>query len=96
MNEMHDRYASSGLRVVALNVDKHSSDADAFLRQHPARFLVCFDSTGETPQRYAVKAMPTSLLIDPTGRVVWVHTGFRNEHREELEQKIKTALKGAA
>ncbi len=96
MNEMHDRYTAQGLRVVAVNVDKQASDAEAFLRQTPARFTVVFDNTGQTPKAYGIKVMPTSMLLNPQGQIVWVHTGFRLEDKSELERKIKAALKGSA
>lgn len=96
MNEMHDRYTAQGLRVVAVNVDKQASDAEVFLRQTPARFTVVFDNTGQTPKAYGIKTMPTSMLLNPQGQIVWVHSGFRLDDRSELEQKIKAALKGSA
>jgi len=33
--------------------------------------------------------MPTSYLINPQGKLVYIHTGFRNEDRELLESKFK-------
>jgi len=36
--------------------------------------------------------MPTSMLIGPDGKVLMVHNGFKNEHRNELERQIKLAL----
>lgn len=96
MNDMHERYAAQGLRILAVNVDKHTSDAEAFLRQTPARFTVLFDNTGQTPKAYGIKTMPTSMLIHPQGQVAWVHAGFKLDDRPVLEQKIKTALKGGA
>lgn len=96
MNEMHDRYTAQGLRVVAVNVDKQVSDAEAFLRQTPARFTVVFDNTGQTPKAYGIKTMPTSMLLNPQGQIAWVHTGFKLDDQLALEQKIKAALKGGA
>lgn len=92
MNEMQTRYGDQGLRVVAINVDQKAGDARAFLAQNPARFEVAFDSTGVTPKNYAIKGMPTSVLIGADGKVISVHGGFRNEQRTELENHIKTAL----
>ena len=92
MNEMHARYAAKGLRMVAVNVDQKTDDAKAFLKDNPAAFDVAFDQTGKTPRSYAVKGMPTSVLIGPDGKVLLVHSGFRDENRSELEHQIKLAL----
>lgn len=92
MNEMQARYGARGLRVLAVNVDRKEADASAFLARHPARFNVVYDSAGQTPRAYAIRAMPTSLLIDPNGRVILIHSGFREDQADALEARIKAAL----
>lgn len=92
MNDMHSRYAAKGLRVVGINVDQKTDDAKAFLKDNPASFDVAFDQAGKTPRTYAIKGMPTSVLIGPDGKVLSVHSGFKDEQRDELERQIKQAL----
>ena len=92
MNAMHDKYGGSGLAIMAVNVDKKRADADKFLAQLPARFPLAFDPEGATPAAYAIKAMPTSVLIGRDGRVVAVHNGFRNEERDAHESKIASSV----
>jgi thiol-disulfide isomerase/thioredoxin len=94
MNEMQARYGGQGLRIVGINVDTHEKDARDFLTETPATFTVAFDSTGATPRSYRIKGMPTSLLIDADGKVVFEHSGFRVADKAELEQRIQAALKG--
>lgn len=93
MNDMHTRYAAQGLRVVAINVDQKADDAQAFLRKTPAHFDLAFDPKGQTPKAYAIKAMPTSVLIGPDGKVLSVHSGFKDADRSVLEQQIRQALR---
>ena len=92
MNDMQTRYGAKGLRVVGINVDQKTDDAKAFLKDTPASFDVAFDQGGKTPKTYAIKGMPTSVLIGPDGRVLSIHSGFKDEQRPELEQQIKHAL----
>ena len=92
MNDMQTRYASKGLRVVGINVDQKPDEASAFLKDNPASFDVAFDPSGKTPKTYAIKGMPTSILIGPDGKVLSVHSGFKDEQRGELEAQIKKAL----
>jgi thiol-disulfide isomerase/thioredoxin len=92
MNEMQSRYSGKGLQVVAINLDQKAADATAFLGSTPARFDVAFDPSGATPKQYAIKGMPTSVLIGPDGRVIQTHSGFKDEQRAELEAQIKQAL----
>lgn len=92
MNAMHDKYAANGLVVVGINVDQRKPDAEKFLAQVPAKFAIAFDTPGDSPKAYGIRAMPSSVLIDAHGRVVAVHAGFRDEDREQLEAKIRAAL----
>jgi thiol-disulfide isomerase/thioredoxin len=92
MNDMNARYGSKGLRMVAINVDQKADDAKVFLKNNPAGFDVAFDQAGRTPKSYGIKGMPTSVLIGRDGKVLMVHSGFRDENRIELERQIKLAL----
>ena len=92
MNEMQARYGGKGLRIVGVNVDRKAADAQKFLLTAPARFDLAFDPAGAVPRNYAVKAMPTSVLIGSDGRVLAVHGGFHPEDTAALEQRIRLAL----
>ena len=92
MNDMHAKYAARGLEIVAINVDAKQADAERFLATTPAKFTVAFDAKGVTPKQFAVKAMPTSYLIDGDGKVLLVHAGFRDADRTALEAAIDNAL----
>jgi len=92
MNELAQRYGASGLAVVAVNVDKKREDADRFLAATPAQFTVVYDAAGTTPAAWAVKGMPSSYLVDRSGRVVMVEQGFRDEQKAGIESRIRELL----
>lgn len=92
MNAMQEKYGAKGLVVIGINVDRKRADADRFLAQVPAQFAVAYDPEGNTPKTYAIKGMPSSVLIDREGRVIATHTGFRDEDREMLETEIRAVL----
>ena len=92
LDALYARVVPGGFVVVGVNVDQRRSDAERFLAQVPARFTIAHDPQGTAPKLYAIKAMPSSLLIDRDGRVLLVHAGFRDEERDELEAKIAAAL----
>lgn len=92
MNALQEKYGPQGLQVLAVNLDARAADAQRFLADNPARFALAFDAAGATPRSYQIKGMPTSVLIGPDGRVLLVHSGFRESEQAELEQKIRNAL----
>lgn len=92
MNDMQAKYGPKGLRIVAINVDERREDADRFLAQVPARFQLGFDPQGATPGTFGVKGMPSSVLIGANGFIEHLHSGFRDEDAQQLEQRIASAL----
>lgn len=92
MNQLHDKYQSAGLRIVAVNLDQKDDEAQAFLKQVPARFALAFDPAGDSARVFGVKAMPSSFLIAPDRNVQLAHRGFRSEDKAELERRIAAAL----
>ena len=92
LNQMQAKYSARGLQVLGVNVDAKRADADTFLAQVPAKFNIVFDSAGDTPKRYAVRGMPTSVLVGADGLVLQQHAGFRDEDKAALEAAIVAAL----
>ncbi|MBB3281624.1 TlpA disulfide reductase family protein [Mitsuaria sp. BK037] len=95
MNEMQAKYGAQGLRIVAVNLDARRDDAQAFLKEVPAKVALAFDPKGGSAQRVGVRAMPSSVVLGPDGRVLMEHAGFRAEDKAELEARIAAALKAA-
>jgi thiol-disulfide isomerase/thioredoxin len=94
MNEMHAKFAPAGLRILAVNVDAKRADAEQFLQRVPAQFSIVYDRDGAFAKAVDVKTMPTSMLLDPQGKVLFVHQGFNAKDREQLEAVIAGALRG--
>ena len=80
--------------MVAVNVDAKRADADKFLSHTPAQFTIAYDPQGDSAKKLAIKTIPTSMLISPEGRVLFVHSGFRAEETFQLEAKITAAMVG--
>jgi thiol-disulfide isomerase/thioredoxin len=92
MNALQAKLGPKGLKVVAVNVDAKRADADKFLTHTPAQFTIAYDPLGESAKKLAIKTMPTSMLVSPEGRVLFVHSGFRTEETGQLEAKIAAAM----
>jgi thiol-disulfide isomerase/thioredoxin len=85
---------STDFSVVAVNVDHDRSKADAFLNRFgdSAPLPVVFDPSGALASRYAVKAMPTSLVIGRDGRTRYVHSGFFPEQEGLYTRHIQEII----
>jgi thiol-disulfide isomerase/thioredoxin len=93
MNEMQQKYADDGLVIIAVNLDKKTSEAEAFLQHYPAEFLIHFDHDRQLAREYAVEAMPSSFLIGRDGTIKDRHVGFKVAKTEEYEAAIVAELR---
>jgi thiol-disulfide isomerase/thioredoxin len=92
MNDMQEKYRKQGLLVLSVNVDNDKSLAEQFLVEVPANFNVVYDAKGKIARKFKLKGMPSSYLIDRTGKVVNAHIGFSAIKKIKYEQEIKTLL----
>ena len=93
MSKLQSQFGADGLVVVAINVDQERKLAAQFLATTPASFRIEYDPEGQLATRYSVAAMPTSFLIDRTGRIREQHHGFKEAQRGAREQIIAKLLK---
>jgi cytochrome c biogenesis protein CcmG, thiol:disulfide interchange protein DsbE len=92
MAQLQQTYATRGLVVVAVDVDKDRAKADAFLQAMPPQFRIVFDPKGSIAQQYDFKDMPTTVLIGRDGKVHFIHSGFFPNKEGEYIAHIDSLL----
>ena len=92
MAEMKEKYGDQGFEVVAVNLDKDRALADKFLNKMKINFVVAFDASAESAEKYGLRGMPGSYLIGRDGSIQASHLGFNDKDKAELEAVIKVLL----
>jgi thiol-disulfide isomerase/thioredoxin len=94
LNELRDKYVAEGkpFEVLAVNVDSDPEDGIDFLLDEPVNYVVVSDPAGTTPALYKVPGMPTSYLVDASGQVRLVHTGFKRSDIDMIEAEVVKLL----
>lgn len=69
------------------DLDKKTKEVQEKVWKKPLPFPVLLDASGGTTKRWGVHAFPTTVLIDPDGKLV------RGGGERMLEQKLKEAKK---
>lgn len=94
MEELHKKYATKGLVVVAINLDKKKSDMDEFLKKYPASFVILRDAANKLVGEVKIPTMPSSFLLDKSGKVHAAHRGFKGEEtKKKYAEEIEALLK---
>jgi thiol-disulfide isomerase/thioredoxin len=93
MNELHKKYADRGLVIIAVNVDENRADMEAFLKANPASFTVVRDAVQHLVEKAGIATMPSSFVLDRTGKVRYKHSGFHGEQtKKQYAQEIEPLL----
>lgn len=92
LNKLRNQRSKEGFEILAINVDESTEDAKQFLQQNPVDYKMAFDAEGDCPQKFAVKAMPSSYLVDKSGKIRLVHLGFRDEDQKLIEDQVSALL----
>lgn len=92
LNQLRNEKLQSNFEIIAVNVDEDSEEAKKYLESNPVDYPQFFDPKGQCPSLFAVKAMPSSYLVDKSGTIRKVHLGFRDEDQATLRERISALL----
>lgn len=92
LNGLRNERSKDGFEIIAINVDEDSEEVKQFLSKNPVDYIMAFDPKGDCPAKFDVKGMPSSYLVDKTGKIRKVHVGFRDEDQGMIREKVSALL----
>lgn len=90
-SELHERYGTRGLTIIAITYDEEPAQIRKFLATHKLPFDVAVGNKS-VYESFDINAIPSSILVDRDGRMVERWSGYYSI--EELSQKISPHLPG--
>jgi thiol-disulfide isomerase/thioredoxin len=92
-SQLSTTYAARGLVVLGVSVDTDASAYASFVGRLKPSFVTVHDSRQKLVADVQVPTMPTSYLVDRTGKVRYVHAGFHGDKTErELLKEVEALL----
>ncbi|MAT65258.1 MAG: thioredoxin [Gammaproteobacteria bacterium] len=91
MEAVYQGLKGEGFQVLAVNQWESPDQVFPYMGQldvYPS-FPVLFDRDSSVAEAYGVKGLPTTVLIDPQGRVVYRAVGGRNFNHPEVQALIR-------
>ena len=93
MAKIHADFASRGLVIAAVSIDEKPAAAAGFVKKLAPPFLTLHDRELKLVKQVVVPTMPTSYLLDRTGKVRFMHEGFHGDATDkQVRQEIETLL----
>jgi len=93
LDELQTEYGPKGFVIIAVNQDQTTGLMESFLMNHPVSFITLRDAGNLLVQSADVQSMPSSFLVDRSGKIRFLHTGFHGEkttaqYKKEIEQLL--------
>ena len=92
LNGLQNKLPKDSFEIIAINVDEDTEAAKQLLNDNPIDYQIAFDPQGNCPGVFDVKAMPSSYLVDKTGKVTLIHLGFRDGDEAIIREHISALL----
>jgi len=78
MERLYGKYKDKGFTVLAVDIEEKPEVVRKFVKKYHLTFPVLLDSSGAIKSKYLVTGIPTSFLVDKTGRLVAKFWGERD------------------
>jgi peroxiredoxin len=89
---LQKKYEAQGLMVVGVSVDQDGTDSvKAFVQKQGVNYPVVLADSKIVTAFGGIESIPTTFIIDRTGRIVRQHLGFSS--KDEFEGEVKPLLK---
>lgn len=93
MERLYRRYESKGLVVLAISIDSEATVIPGFVKQNKLTFPIGHDPKMALAERYGVRALPSSFLIDRRGNLAALAIGPRAWDTSASYAVIESLLK---
>ncbi len=90
---LHQKYAAKGLVIIGIGVDEEAEKFQAFAAKNKVGFTLVHDSGQKAAAFFNPPTMPSSYLVDRSGKIRHLHQGFKGEKTEaEYIKEIEELL----
>jgi len=93
LQAMHQKYASRGFKVVGISLDDTGVDGvKQFVSQHSMTYPIAYDPDGKIATIFQSSVLPTSVIVDRSGQIVWKKFGAVSSEDPTLKDALTKAL----
>lgn len=87
LNKRYPQLTKEGFEVFAIDVNEYSSIVNVFLKKRPLSFRILLDSDARVTHSYKILGVPTFILINKEGFVVFKDNYFpEGKYKESILQ----------
>ena len=94
LDKFERKYKDEGLSILSISVDsqKSLSHVRSYIRANDYIYDVFLDPNRQVFKKLNGNLMPTNVLIDTEGKVLWRHFGYIPGDEENMDLQLRSAL----
>jgi peroxiredoxin len=93
LESIYKKYSRMGFTLLGVNVEPDSQAASEWLKQTPVSFPILYDKDSKVSKLYDVAGMPSTVLIDRSGKLRMLHRGYKPGDENEYLDSIRTLIR---
>ena len=93
LESIYRKYNKMGFTMIGVNVEPDSNAANDWLKATPVSFPILYDRDSKVSKLYDVSGMPSTVIIDRTGKLRVLHRGYKPGDENEYLDSIRTLIR---
>jgi peroxiredoxin len=93
LESIYRKYGKMGFTMIGVNVEPDSNAANEWLKATPVSFPILYDRDSKVSKLYDVAGMPSTVIIDRTGKLRVLHRGYKPGDENEYLDSIRSLIR---
>lgn len=93
LDKLHHRYEDAGFAVLGVNVEGEVAPAQKIVDKTNVTFPILIDEGQSVSERYALEAMPSTVVVDRDGKVRYIHLGYKPGDEAKYVEVVKALIR---
>lgn len=90
--KLHEKYKNKNFVILGINVDEYRKPVLSFVKKQKIEYLVLYGGREKVEWDYRIRAIPSFFLLDGSGKIVKIYSGFYPGLEKEWEKEIDHLL----
>ena len=90
---IYKKYNKMGFTMIGVNVEPDSNAANDWLKATPVSFPILYDRDSKVSKLYDVAGMPSTVIIDRSGKLRVLHRGYKPGDENEYLDSIRSLIR---
>ena len=93
LESIYKKYNKMGFTMIGVNVEPDSNAANEWLKATPVSFPILYDRDSKVSKLYDVSGMPSTVIIDRSGKLRVLHRGYKPGDENEYLDSIRSLIR---